>query len=306
MPNLNRLARRAMNRLNDALTEGQQRVETALQQVLPDPALTPVTLHEAMRYAVLGSGKRLRPFLVYQAGALFGETGSALDAPACAVELVHAYSLVHDDLPAMDDDDLRRGQPTCHRAYDEATAILVGDALQALAFRLIADAEVPAVESRLAMVAALSQAIGSRGMVGGQAMDLGAVGQRLDAAELEDMHIHKTGALILASLRLGNLCTERGGPAAREQLDRYGRCIGLAFQVQDDILDVSGDPATLGKVSGADARRDKPSYPGLLGLAEAKRFALALRDEAVSALDGFGAEADTLRALANYIVERER
>ena len=295
-----------MPTLTEALHDGQQRVQTALNQALPDPALLPSRLHEAMRYAVLAPGKRLRPFLVYQAGALLGEHGPALDAPACAVEMIHAYSLVHDDLPAMDDDDLRRGQPTCHRAFDEATAILVGDALQALAFRLIAEAGLVNATRRIRMVEELSRAVGSRGMAGGQAMDLAAVGRALNAAELEDMHVHKTGALILASLRLGALCAPQAIHADDQiALDRYGRCVGLAFQVQDDILDVAGDTSDTGKASGADARREKPTYPGLIGLDESRRFAGELRDEAIDALARFGAAADTLRSLADYIIQRD-
>ena len=294
-----------MTQLSDALAAGKQRVETALDAALPHSAITPSRLHQAMRYATLGPGKRLRPFLVYQAGAMVGQTGAVLDAPACAVEMIHAYSLAHDDLPAMDDDDLRRGQPTCHRAFDEATAILVGDALQALAFRLIAAHESLSAEQRLAMIETLSAAIGSRGMAGGQAMDLAAIGQSISAAELEDMHVHKTGALILASLRLGALCGDPVDASAAQQLERYGRCIGLAFQVHDDILDTVGDAERIGKASGADALRDKPTYPGLMGLDQARRFAGELRDEAVSALIDFGPQADTLRALADYVVERD-
>ncbi len=294
-----------MTQLSDALAAGKQRVETALDAALPHSAITPSRLHQAMRYATLGPGKRLRPFLVYQAGAMVGQTGAVLDAPACAVEMIHAYSLAHDDLPAMDDDDLRRGQPTCHRAFDEATAILVGDALQALAFRLIAAHESLSAEQRLAMIETLSAAIGSRGMAGGQAMDLAAIGQSISAAELEDMHVHKTGALILASLRLGALCGDKVDASAAQQLERYGRCIGLAFQVHDDILDTVGDAERIGKASGADALRDKPTYPGLMGLDQARRFAGELRDEAVSALIDFGPQADTLRALADYVVERD-
>lgn len=294
-----------MTALNDALSAGRQRVEAALDTALPNAAVTPTRLHQAMRYATLGPGKRLRPFLVYQAGAIVGETGATLDTPACAVEMIHAYSLAHDDLPAMDDDDLRRGQPTCHRAFDEATAILVGDALQALAFRLIAADESLNLSQRLAMVETLSAAIGSRGMAGGQAMDLAAVGQSIDAAELEDMHVHKTGALILASLRVGALCADQPDPQATAQLEHYGRCIGLAFQVQDDILDTIGDAEQIGKASGADALRDKPTYPGLMGLDEARRFASELRDEAMTALASFGNQANILRALANYVIERD-
>ncbi len=295
-----------MPKLTEALNDGQQRVQAALDHVLPDPALTPSRLHEAMRYAALTPGKRLRPFLVYQAGGLFGETGAVLDAPACAVEMIHAYSLVHDDLPAMDDDDLRRGQPTCHRAFDEATAILVGDALQALAFRLLAEPGLLDAERRSRMIGELARAVGSRGMAGGQAMDLAAVGHQPNIAELEDMHIHKTGALILASLRLGALCAPQAVEAdAQAALDRFGHCIGLAFQVQDDILDITGDARHTGKASGADARRDKPTYPGLIGLEESRRFATELRDEAVNALARFGSAGDTLRSLADYIIQRD-
>lgn len=292
--------------LTEALANAAARVTAALDNALPNPALIPESLHDAMRYAVLTPGKRLRPFLVYQAGALMGAEEVTLDAPACAVEMIHAYSLVHDDLPAMDDDDLRRGQPTCHRAYDEATAILVGDALQSLAFQLIADAGIPAAEARLEMIKTLAHAAGSRGMVGGQAMDLAAAGQTLSTAQLEDVHRNKTGALILASLQLGALCGAWQDRASREALNRYGECIGLAFQVWDDILDVEGDAAALGKQSGADAQHDKATYPALMGLEPAREFAQALSEEAAQALQGFDARADLLRALAQYIVSRDR
>lgn len=291
--------------LTDALAACSARVARALDNALPDAALIPTSLHAAMRYAALTPGKRLRPFLVYQAGLLTGADEVTLDAPACAVEMIHAYSLVHDDLPAMDDDDLRRGQPTCHRAYDEATAILVGDALQALAFQLIADAGLPAAEIRLKMIKTLTDATGSRGMVGGQAMDLAAAGKALSAAQLEDVHRHKTGALILASLRLGGLCGAPKDRVAHEALTRYGECIGLAFQVQDDILDVEGNADQLGKQSGADAQREKATYPALMGLAPAQTFARELSEQAITALEGFGAQADLLRALAHYIVSRD-
>lgn len=305
MPSRRYSARRLMKTLNNALTDARARVEAALDVVLPHPALTPTRLHEAMRYAALGPGKRLRPFLVYQSGALLGETGAALDAPACAVEMIHAYSLIHDDLPAMDDDDLRRGRPTCHRAFDEATAILAGDALQALAFQLIAAAEIPESTQRVRMIDELARAIGSRGMVGGQAMDLAAVGQTLEADALKDMHLHKTGALMLASLRLGAFCTRNADAASLQAIGAYGTAIGLAFQVQDDILDVTGDTQTIGKASGADAEREKPTYPGLMGLEQARRFAQALCDEAVTALTDFGQEADSLRELAHYVIQRD-
>ena len=296
-----------MASLSESLTQARARVEAALDRALPGATLAPERLHEAMRYAVLAPGKRLRPFLVYQAGMLFDAIDADLDSPACAVEMIHAYSLIHDDLPAMDDDDLRRGQPTCHRAFDESTAILAGDALQALAFRHIAEAGPASAERRIRMIETLGDAVGSRGMAGGQALDLGAVNHRLDAAELETMHRHKTGALILASLRLGSLGAVDETDAERlDALDRYGQSIGLAFQVQDDILDVTGDSHDMGKARGADAQREKPTYPGLLGLEASRRFARELRDEAVRAVEGFGPRADTLRSLADYVISRER
>lgn len=266
----------------------------------------PARLHQAMRYAVLGGGKRVRPLLAYAAGAAVGAPADRLDIPASAVELVHAYSLVHDDLPAMDDDDLRRGRPTCHRAFDEATAILTGDALQTLAFQILAQAPKLDVEPqvRLRMIDTLARASGSRGMAGGQAIDLAAVGQTLDIAQLEDMHIHKTGALIRASVLLGALCASHLDEPRLEQLDHYAKCIGLAFQIQDDILDVTGDTATLGKTAGADTARAKPTYPALLGLEGARQRATELLAAANESLIGFGPEADILRGLAEYIIRR--
>ena len=292
--------------LNESLTHARTRVEAALDRVLPDATLAPGHLHAAIRYAALAPGKRLRPFLVYQAGMLFDAIATDLDSPACAVEMIHAYSLIHDDLPAMDDDDLRRGQPTCHRAFDESTAILAGDALQSLAFQHIAAAGPTHAERRVRMIETLGRAAGSRGMAGGQALDLGAVRHQLDAAELETMHRHKTGALILASLRLGSLGAVDEPDAERcNALDHYGQSIGLAFQVQDDILDVTGDSRDTGKARGADARREKPTYPGLMGLEASQRFARELRDEAIHALRAFDTRADTLRALADYVISRE-
>lgn len=258
-----------------------------------------------MRYAVLGGGKRLRPVLVYATGAALGVDAAELDAPACAVELIHGYSLVHDDLPAMDDDNFRRGKPTCHRAYDEATAILVGDALQALAFQCLAQGTpIDRPAGRLQMIKVLGQAAGSRGMVGGQAIDLGATGKMLDIAQLEDMHIHKTGALIRASVMLGALSHPDPDERLTDRLDHYGKCIGLAFQIQDDVLDVEGTDEALGKRSGADARKNKPTYPALLGMDEAKRRARDLVDEALRTLTPFDEQADVLRGLAAYVIER--
>jgi farnesyl diphosphate synthase len=284
----------------------QARVEQALERRLPDADLHPVRLHQAMRYAVLGGGKRIRPILVYATGTALGLGLETLDGPACALELIHAYSLIHDDLPAMDDDDLRRGRPTCHRAFDEATAILAGDALQALAFHLLSEDSAlnapPA--TRLRMMSTLAQAAGPRGMVGGQAIDLDAVGRRLTLAELEDMHLHKTGALIRAAVRLAALCSPAADEGILECLDRYARCVGLAFQIRDDILDVEGETATLGKQRGADLARNKPTYPSLLGLDEAKQRALHLHNEALASLSGFDDRADPLRQISHYIVAR--
>ncbi|MCU7877348.1 MAG: (2E,6E)-farnesyl diphosphate synthase [Candidatus Thiodiazotropha sp. (ex Lucinoma borealis)] len=293
--------------LNHYTQQCQQRVEQALDQLLPPTTTLPTRLHEAMRYATLNGGKRIRPLLVYAAGQALDIAQERLDAPACAVELIHAYSLVHDDLPAMDDDDLRRNQPTCHRAYDEATAILVGDALQSLAFKSLccdecmqADAQI-----RLSMVEILARASGSRGMAGGQAIDLQAVGRDLNLAELENLHIHKTGALIRAAVRMSTLINPAADKALTTGLDHYAKCIGLAFQIQDDILDVEGDTHTLGKTKGKDFAQEKPTYPALLGLAGAKEKTGQLLEEALQSLDRFNAEADPLRWIAQYITERK-
>lgn len=255
-----------------------------------------------MRHGVLGGGKRLRPVLVYAAGRALGAVDEALDAPAAAVELIHAYSLVHDDLPAMDDDDLRRGQPTVHRAFDEATAILAGDALQTLAFEVLARDGHPRLA---ALVVTLAEASGRDGMVAGQALDLGAVGNHPDAESLATMHRHKTGALIRGAVRLGALVAVSEQDPRLAALDRYAAAIGLAFQIQDDILDVTGDAVTLGKASGADAARDKPTYPALLGLDGARAKARALLDEALASLAPLGERATLLADLATYMIERD-
>lgn len=286
----------------------QRRAERALDRWLPPAEREPTRLHEAMRYAVLGPGKRVRPVLVYATGEALGTDLDRLDSSAAAVEFIHAYSLVHDDLPAMDNDDLRRGRPTCHRAFDEATAILAGDALQALAFHALAHdrlLEVPA-ERRIEMIALLADASGSLGMAGGQAIDLAAVGQKISLAQLENMHLHKTGALIRASIQLGFMAAGGTDPAAERALDVYARSIGLAFQVHDDILDVEGTTEVIGKPQGSDIDRDKPTYPNLLGMREAKATAQRLCDEALDSLAGFGDGAHTLRELARYIVGRDR
>ncbi len=294
-----------MNTGEAVLADGRERVNAALAVWLPSGDEVPARLAAAMGYAVLGSGKRLRPALVYAAGRALGAAPENLDAPACAVELIHAYSLVHDDLPAMDDDDLRRGAPTCHRQFDEATAILAGDALQALALELLvsersAGGIAPADRARMA--ATLAGAAGASGMAGGQAIDLGAAGHNIGLAELERMHRFKTGALIRASVTLGGVAAG-ADHGTLERLDRYGAAIGLAFQIVDDILDVTADTATLGKMQGADAEQGKPTYPALLGLAGAREHAERMRGEALAALDGDDDFA-ALRALADFIIDR--
>ncbi|MEO9335268.1 polyprenyl synthetase family protein [Ectopseudomonas guguanensis] len=284
----------------------QARVDAALEPLFQAPRAELQHLYDAMRYSVMNGGKRVRPLLVYAAcEALDGDLERA-DGAACAVELIHAYSLVHDDLPAMDDDDLRRGQPTTHKAFDEASAILAGDALQSLAFGVLADRRrnPQQAETRLQMIELLSQAAGPAGMVGGQAIDLGSVGLQLDQQALEIMHRHKTGALIEASVALGALASGSTDELARKALLQYARAIGLAFQVQDDILDVESDTATLGKTQGKDEANEKPTYPALLGLDAAKDYALELRDQALHVLRPFSSSAEPLRELARYIVER--
>lgn len=288
------------------LAAWQQRVNLALAQCLPAEQIVPQNLHQAMRYAVLNGGKRIRPVLAYATGQALDIPVNTLDPVACAVELVHAYSLVHDDLPAMDDDDLRRGMPTCHKKFDEATAILCGDALQALAFHVLSHGLEPSIpaEQRLAMIDTLALASGSRGMAGGQAIDLAAVGTTLTEAELENMHIHKTGALIRASVKLAGLCATPTDMEKLEALDLYAKCIGLAFQIQDDILDEIGHTETLGKSHGADRQKNKPTYPLVLGLSQSRQLTQDLCDDALSHLKCFNANADALRQIAHYIVER--
>jgi farnesyl diphosphate synthase len=290
------------------MKDSRARLECALDQLLPDATTLPARLHTAMRYAVLDGGKRIRPTLVYAGGMATGATQARLDAPACAVELIHAYSLVHDDLPAMDDDDLRRGKPSCHRAFGEAYAILAGDALQSLAFQILAqeDPQDTGAAIRLQMIRKLALASGSRGMAGGQAIDLAATGQQLNIAELEDMHIHKTGALIRASVILGAVCGNGVDSAQLARLDHYAKCIGLAFQIRDDILDVEGETETLGKNTGMDQHRKKSTYPALIGLDAARERARELHADAIDSLSGFDENADPLRWISAYIIERER
>jgi geranylgeranyl diphosphate synthase, type II len=284
----------------------QLRVQGVLDAALPPSTLSPQRLHAAQRYAVLSGGKRLRPLLVYCTGEALGVAADALDAPAAAVELIHSYSLVHDDLPAMDDDDLRRGQPTTHRAFDEATAILAGDALQVLAFSLLARDRAAGVsfEARLKMIQILADASGTAGMAGGQALDLSAVGRSINLEELEAMHRLKTGALIRASVLLAAACAPGLSAAEWDALDGYSEDIGLAFQIQDDILDVEGSTEDIGKTAGADAARDKPTYPSVLGLEAAKTRARELKRRACDRLALFGGRADILAWLASFVVDR--
>ncbi len=280
--------------------ERQRRIEGVLERVLPRAGTTPRDLHAAMRHAVLGGGKRVRPLLAYAAGELAGAPVERVDAAAAAVEMIHAYSLVHDDLPCMDDDALRRGKPTCHVAFGEATALLAGDALQSLAFAVLATAPLRDPASACAL---LAESAGAAGMAGGQAIDLAAVGNALSVHELETMHRMKTGALIRAAVRLG-ASAGTSGRDLDEALDRYASAAGLAFQVVDDVLDVEGSSASLGKTAGKDARQGKPTFVSLLGIDSARARASALRDEAHAALEPFGATATRLCELADWIVDR--
>ena len=285
----------------------QSRVESAMERWLPTSDTIPTRLHEAMRYAVLGGGKRVRPLLIYATGETLGVAPERLDPAAAAIEMIHAYSLIHDDLPAMDDDDLRRGRATCHRAFDEATAILAGDALQALALEVLACD--PAMEvtptQRAEMLAVLARASGSRGMAGGQAIDLEAERTTQSLVDLEAMHALKTGALMSAGIRLALLAGGDRPDEQRNALSRFGDAIGLAFQVRDDILDVEGATEVLGKPQGSDARHEKSTFPALLGLDGAKRRVAELKSEALVALDAFGEAAEPLRWMTAYIVDRE-
>lgn len=299
-----------MNAPASTLDTHRARIEAALERLLPppDPGLPERRLVEAMRYSLLAGGKRLRPVLCLAAAEAVGgpnATAADVDRACAAIECVHTYSLIHDDLPAMDDDDLRRGKPTCHRAFDEATAILAGDALQVLAFEMLCEAEGIRADTRLALLATLASASGISGMVGGQAMDLACVGQAVAQPALERMHALKTGALIRAAVRMGGLL---GGAKAEalDALDRYASAIGLAFQVQDDILDGTGTAAALGKAPGADAARDKPTFLSLMGERAAADYAQALCERAVQALAPFGERAQPLADIARFIVARDR
>lgn len=283
----------------------QARTEAALSRFLPPAESIPGRLHQAMRYSTLGGGKRVRPLLAFAAGELTGASPEALDAAACAVECIHVYSLVHDDMPCMDDDVLRRGRPTCHVEYDEPTALLVGDSLQSLAFDILSRNTQAAPERQLEMVRVLARASGSCGMAGGQAIDLASVGKPLTQPELELMHALKTGALIRAAVLLGALCGAAMAEAERDALDRFAKRAGLLFQVVDDILDCTASTATLGKTAGKDAAADKPTYVSLLGLEGAQRFAGELEAEALRYLEPFGERSQRLTELAAFIARRK-
>ncbi|NBS16199.1 MAG: geranyl transferase [Gammaproteobacteria bacterium] len=293
--------------LKEFMAVSQARAEEALDDRLPGEGRMPERLHQAMRYSALGGGKRLRPLLTYATGIALGVPLERLDGPASAVEMIHVYSLIHDDLPAMDDDSLRRGKPTSHIAFDEATAILAGDGLQALAFHVLAtDPTMKAsADQRIAMVECLATASGSYGMVGGQAIDLHSVGKQLDLPALENMHIRKTGALIRASVRLAAIAKDEGDHSLREPLDHYAQCIGLSFQIKDDILDEESDTQTLGKTQGKDRDNNKPNYPTLLGMAGAKEKAQDMHEAAIDSLKTLGPEADLLRQLSQFIIDRK-
>ena len=292
---------------DDWLKRVQHETEGALASFLPAAETLPMRLHDAMRYAVLGGGKRVRPLLVFAAGALFDAPSAVLLRAAAAVEMIHAYSLVHDDMPCMDDDALRRGKATVHVAYDEATALLVGDALQSQAFFLLSEGDADP-QTRIAMLSLLARASGSQGMCGGQAIDLASVGQALTQDQLEQMHHLKTGALLRAAVLLGAMAGKALTDEEIQALDRYARAIGLAFQVVDDVLDATADSATLGKTAGKDAADNKPTYVSLLGLESSRALAHQLRNDAHAALDAFahrGAGAQRLREIADLIVERK-
>jgi geranylgeranyl diphosphate synthase type II len=282
------------------------RMEHALAKRLPPADEKPSRLHEAMRYSVLGGGKRVRPALLFATARTLGLNEDEVEAAACAIELIHVYSLVHDDLPAMDDDDLRRGRPTCHKAYDEATAILVGDGLQPLAFQiLVRDAALPAAPAiRLRLIDLLSEASGTFGMAGGQAIDLEAQGRQLDIAQVEDMHARKTGAVIRASVLMAAECAPQLPAHHYAALARFAAAIGLAFQIQDDLLDVIGDVSTLGKATGADREHAKPTHPAMIGIAASQERVRLLHNQALEALVPFGERAAPLRSLAQWLLSR--
>jgi farnesyl diphosphate synthase len=299
-------ARHTGDEFTALLESWRERMELGLAARLPAPDIAPTRLHQAMRYSVLGGGKRVRPALLFAAARAVGLAEEQVEAAACALELVHVYSLVHDDLPAMDNDDLRRGRPTCHKAFDEATALLVGDALQALAFLLLArDPALPASPGiRLRLIELLADAGGSFGMAGGQAIDLAVQGQRLNEAQLEDMHSRKTGALIRASVLMAAACATSLDARLYNALATFATAIGLAFQIQDDLLDVIGDATTLGKATGADVERAKPTPPAVIGIEASLQRVRLLHGQALDALEPFGSRAEPLRSLADWLLSR--
>ncbi len=288
----------------DHLASWVARANRALTRILPEQIQPPDELHHAMRYAVLGGGKRLRPLLVYAAGAAVGESGPVLDTPACAVELVHAYSLVHDDLPAMDDDTLRRGHPTCHVVFGEAMAMLAGDALQALAFEILARDTASPAGARVRMLGVLGTACGSTGMAGGQAIDLTAMGSQLDLPALERMHAQKTGALIHASVQLGAMAGACQDAGVLDMLERYAMAVGLAFQIRDDMLDVEGATDVIGKTAGKDQAQAKPTFPALLGMRASRQRLAELTEAALEAIRPLGPPAGMLATLARFAARR--
>lgn len=299
--------RSATQPFEHTLNAYQKRVDAALLTHLPDVHGSATQLPSAMRYAVTNGGKRIRPVLAYSTGKALGLALERVDVPACSVEMLHAYSLVHDDLPAMDDDDLRRGNPTCHKAYDEATAILAGDALQALAFTVLALNPDPSLTdtARIRMVQILGEASGAAGMAAGQAIDLESVGRSLSLAELENMHNHKTGALIKASVLLPAVMAKQSDASLLQRLDSYAGAVGLCFQIVDDILDVVSDTETLGKPQGSDEQQEKPTFPAILGLDASIERAIEQHEKALAILQPLGAQAESLRLLSSYIVERQ-
>jgi farnesyl diphosphate synthase len=288
----------------DRISSLTERVDLALAHALPEATEKPERLHEAMRYAVFNGGKRVRPLLVYAAGECLGIDNKLLDTPAVAIELIHAFSLVHDDLPAMDDDDLRRGKPTLHIEFDEATAILAADAMQPLAFKVIASAEHIDADARINLVSLVSESAGSLGMTGGQSIDLAAEGQRLTKSEIEHMYALKTGALIHASIVSACYLASDLPGDQHAALDRFARAVGIAFQIKDDILDIEGDTETIGKPAGSDEALDKATYPGQFGLQAARARCVQLLESGLAELAPFGERADALRWLASYIVNR--
>ncbi|MDE0250243.1 MAG: polyprenyl synthetase family protein [Gammaproteobacteria bacterium] len=293
-----------MRKIEEILDQYAGRVNRQLEICLPDESSPPETLHQAMRYAVLGNGKRIRPVLLYATGEALGVSSERLDNPACAVELIHSYSLVHDDLPAMDDDDLRRGRPTCHKAFDEATAILVGDAVQALAFSMLANDQANSPEQRNTMIQLLAECTGSQGMVGGQAIDLASVDRQLSRQEVEHMHRLKTGALIKASVLLAVIASGADDPDTHNHFARFAECIGLMFQIRDDILDIQSNTETLGKPQGSDEAQKKPTYPSIIGIEESESACRELLEQACLEMESVNVRWDTLKLISRYIVTR--